>query len=68
MCQYYNRQYGTDYISVMPTNLYGPYDNFDLNNSHVLPALIRKFHEAKLNNSPEVVVWERKDVARVPAC
>ncbi len=48
MCQSYNRQYGTNFISVMPTNLYGPNDNFDLNNSHVLPALIRKFHEAKL--------------------
>jgi GDP-L-fucose synthase len=47
MCQSYNRQYGTDFISVMPTNLYGPNDNFDLNSSHVLPAMIRKFHEAK---------------------
>lgn len=57
MCQFYNRQYGTDYISVMPTNLYGPCDNFDLNNSHVLPALMRKFHEAKVRNDPEVEVW-----------
>ncbi len=57
MCQAYNRQYGTNYISVMPTNLYGPNDNFDLETSHVLPAMIRKFHEAKLNNSPEVVLW-----------
>jgi GDP-L-fucose synthase len=57
MCQFYNKQYGTDYISVMPTNLYGPFDNFDLNNSHVLPALLRKFHEAKINNAPEVEVW-----------
>ncbi len=57
MCQSYNRQYGTKYISVMPTNLYGPNDNFDLHTSHVLPALIRKFHEAKENNSPYVEVW-----------
>ncbi|QDY85902.1 GDP-L-fucose synthase [Paenibacillus polymyxa] len=57
MCQSYNRQYGTRYISVMPTNLYGPGDNFDLQTSHVLPALIRKFHEAKLNHSPTVEVW-----------
>lgn len=57
MCESYNRQYGTNYISVMPTNLYGPNDNFDLSNSHVLPALIRKFHEAKLNNTPSVEVW-----------
>lgn len=57
MCQAYNRQYGTDYISVMPTNLYGPNDNFDLENSHVLPALIRKFHEAKEAGSGSVVVW-----------
>ncbi len=47
LCRYYNEQYGTNFISVMPTNLYGPYDNFDLQNSHVLPAMIRKFHEAK---------------------
>ncbi|WP_165998480.1 GDP-L-fucose synthase [Bacillus sp. Cs-700] len=57
MCQSYNRQYGTRFISVMPTNLYGPNDNFDLHNSHVLPALIRKFHEAKINNNENVVVW-----------
>lgn len=57
MCQYFNRQYGTNYISVMPTNLYGPNDNFDLETSHVLPALIRKFHEAKINNKPYVEVW-----------
>jgi GDP-L-fucose synthase len=49
MCQSYNRQYGTNYIACMPTNLYGPYDNFDLTSSHVMPALIRKFHEAKVN-------------------
>ncbi|MCV4233780.1 GDP-L-fucose synthase [Virgibacillus sp. LDC1] len=57
MCQSYNRQYGTKYISVMPTNMYGPHDNFDLKTSHVLPALIRKFHDAKENNIPEVEVW-----------
>ena len=50
MCQDFNKQYGTNYISVMPTNLYGPNDNYDLNNSHVLPALIRKFHEANIEN------------------
>jgi GDP-L-fucose synthase len=57
MCQSYNHQYGTQYISVMPTNLYGPQDNFDLHTSHVLPALIRKFHEAKENNAESVEVW-----------
>lgn len=57
MCQAYNRQYGTNFISVMPTNLYGPEDNFDLQTSHVLPALIRKFHEAKVTGSPNLVVW-----------
>lgn len=57
MCQSYNRQYGTKYISVMPTNLYGPNDNFDLHTSHVLPALIHKFHEAKENNALYVEVW-----------
>lgn len=57
MCQAYNRQYGANYISVMPTNLYGPGDNFDLNTSHVLPALIRKFHEAKIRQDKKVVVW-----------
>lgn len=57
MCQAYRRQYGFDAISVMPTNLYGPGDNFDLQSSHVLPALIRKFHEAKLQKAPEVEVW-----------
>lgn len=56
-CEYLNRQYGTDYISVMPTNLYGPNDNYHPEHSHVLPALIRRFHEAKVNNYPEVVVW-----------
>lgn len=57
MCEAYNQQYGTSYIGVMPTNLYGPNDNFDLESSHVLPALIRKFHEAKVNGDPKVVVW-----------
>ena len=57
MCQAYNRQYGTRFISVMPTNLYGPGDNFDLETSHVLPALIRKFHEAKETGEQEVVLW-----------
>ena len=57
MCEYYNRQYGTNFISAMPTNLYGPNDNYDLQNSHVFPALIRKFHEAKINGAKEVVIW-----------
>ena len=56
-CQSYNRQYGTNYISVMPTNLYGPNDNFDLETSHVIPALIRKFHEAKIRSNPSVTIW-----------
>jgi GDP-L-fucose synthase len=57
MCESYNIQYGTNFISVMPTNLYGPKDNFDLENSHVLPALLRKMHEAKENNEPRVEIW-----------
>lgn len=57
MCEAYSRQYGTEFVSVMPTNLYGPNDNFDLENSHVLPALIRKFHEAKARGEESVVVW-----------
>jgi GDP-L-fucose synthase len=57
MCGAYNRQYGTNYISIMPTNLYGPGDNYDLRNSHVLPALIRKLHEAKAQDTKEAVVW-----------
>ncbi|TGM65648.1 GDP-L-fucose synthase [Leptospira levettii] len=57
MCQSYNRQYGTNFISVMPTNLYGPGDNYHPENSHVLPALMRRFHEAKVNRLPEVVIW-----------
>ena len=56
-CQAYNKQFGTKFISVMPTNLYGPNDNFDLESSHVLPALLRKFHEAKKANAKEVIMW-----------
>jgi GDP-L-fucose synthase len=57
MCWSYNRQYGTQYLAMMPTNLYGSGDNYHLENSHVIPALIRKFHEAKINNQPTVTVW-----------
>ena len=61
MCESYNRQYGkshgVDYRSVMPTNLYGPGDNYHLENSHVIPALIRRFHEAKVANAPQVMIW-----------
>jgi GDP-L-fucose synthase len=57
MCRSYNKQYQTDFISVMPTNLYGPNDNYHLMDSHVLPALIRRFHEAKAGNAPNVVIW-----------
>ncbi|GAB3268430.1 GDP-L-fucose synthase [Larkinella harenae] len=57
LCESYRRQYGCNFISAMPTNLYGPNDNYDLQNSHVLPALIRKFHEAKVNGQPSVEVW-----------
>lgn len=57
LCQAYNNQYGCNFISVMPTNLYGPNDNYNLMNSHVFPALLRKIHEAKINNSPEVEIW-----------
>jgi GDP-L-fucose synthase len=57
MCQSYNRQYGTNFIACMPTNLYGPNDNFDLESSHVLPAIIRKFHEAKENKSKKIILW-----------
>ena len=57
MCQYYHKQYGCNFISAMPTNLYGPGDNYDLKNSHVLPALLRKFHEAKVAGAPSVTVW-----------
>lgn len=57
LCESYNRQYGTDYRSAMPTNLYGPKDNFHPENSHVIPALLRRFHEATLNNTPSVSIW-----------
>lgn len=57
MCQAYNEQYGCNFISIMPTNLYGPNDNYDLTTSHVLPALLRKFHEAKIHNNPFVEIW-----------
>ena len=57
LCESYNRQYGRDYRSVMPTNLYGPGDNYHPQNSHVIPAMIRRFHEAKLSDAPEVVIW-----------
>src|SRR5690606_13589476 len=57
MCEAYRDQYGCNFISVMPTNLYGPNDNYDLNNSHVLPAMIRKFHEAKRDGKPSVELW-----------
>jgi GDP-L-fucose synthase len=64
MCQSYNRQYGTNFISVMPTNLYGPNDNYHPENSHVLPALIRRFHEAKMNKAPYVTIWGTGSVLR----
>ena len=57
MCKFYKRQYGDNFISCMPTNLYGPYDNYDLQGSHVMPAMIRKFHEAKVMDSPTVELW-----------
>lgn len=57
MCKFYKRQYGDDFISCMPTNLYGPYDNYDLKGSHVLPAMIRKFHEAKVSGLARVELW-----------
>jgi GDP-L-fucose synthase len=57
LCESYRRQYGCDFISAMPTNLYGPGDNYDLQNSHVIPALLRKFHEAKINNEDTVTIW-----------
>jgi GDP-L-fucose synthase len=57
MCQDFNKQYSTNFISIMPTNLYGPNDNYDLNNSHVLPAMIRKFHEAKIEGKDKVEIW-----------
>lgn len=57
MCKFYKKQYGDDFISCMPTNLYGPHDNYDLSGSHVMPAMIRKFHEAKLSGAPRVELW-----------
>lgn len=57
MCKSYNKQYGTNFVSVMPTNLYGPRDRYDEQNGHVLPSLLMRFHKAKVNNSPEVVLW-----------
>jgi GDP-L-fucose synthase len=72
LCQAYRHQYGRDFISAMPTNLYGPGDNYDLTSSHVLPALIRKAHEAKLKNSSELVVWgsgtPRREFLHVDDC
>ena len=64
LCESYNRQYGTDFRSVMPTNLYGIHDNFHPDNSHVIPGLLRKFHEAKVNNTPQVLVWGTGKVMR----
>jgi GDP-L-fucose synthase len=64
LCQAYRKQYGADFISAMPTNLYGPYDNFDLETSHVIPALMRKCHEAKLNGSAHMEVWGAGKVMR----
>ena len=64
MCESYNRQYGTDFRSVMPTNLYGPGDNYDGMNSHVIPALIKRFHEAKISNQSEVTAWGSGNVMR----
>ena len=64
MCQSYNKQYGTKFISVMPTNLYGPNDNFNLESSHVLPALLRKFHDAKIKEEKEAIMWGTGSVMR----
>ena len=64
MCWAFNRQYGTEFLSVMPTNLYGPNDNYDLKNSHVIPALVRKMHEAKVQNASEVIIWGTGTVLR----
>ena len=72
LCQAYSRQYGCNFISAMPTNLYGPGDNFNLETSHVLPALIRKFHEAKMNNDASVEIWgsgkPRREFLHVDDC
>jgi len=64
MCQSYNKQYGTHFISAMPTNLYGPHDTFDVENSHVIPSLIKKFHDAKIENKHEVIIWGSGAVRR----
>ena len=64
LCEAIRKQFGKEYISLMPTNLYGPNDNFDLETSHVLPAMIRKFHEAKENNDPFVKLWGTGTVMR----
>ena len=64
MCQSYNEQYNTNFISVMPTNLYGPGDNYNLDNAHVIPSIIRKMHEAKINNQESVEIWGTGDVMR----
>lgn len=64
MCKFYKRQYGDDFISCMPTNLYGPHDNYDLEGSHVMPAMIRKFHEGKVSGSPTVTLWGTGTVLR----
>lgn len=72
LCQAYRRQYGSDFVSAMPTNLYGPVDNFDLESSHVIPALIRKVHEARTRGAPEVVIWgtgtPRREFLHVDDC
>jgi GDP-L-fucose synthase len=72
LCDAYRRQHGADFISGMPTNLYGPGDNFDLNSSHVMPALIRKAHEAKLSGATEITVWgtgtPRREFLHVDDC
>lgn len=64
MCRFFKRQYGDDFISCMPTNLYGPFDNYDLSGSHVMPAMIRKFHEAKISGAPSVELWGTGDPLR----
>lgn len=72
LCQAYRRQHGRDFISAMPTNLYGPGDNFDLNSSHVMPALIRKAHEAKMSDAPQITIWgtglPRREFLHVDDC
>jgi GDP-L-fucose synthase len=69
LCQSYNRQYGTNFIAAMPTNLYGPHDNFDLEKSHVVPAMIRKLHEARMRNDVSVTLWGyRYATSRIFTC